>query len=51
MSADALSHFRLDGRVVLVAGASSGLGTHFAQLLASVGARVAVDSAHLVRSL
>lgn len=42
MSADALSRFRLDGRVVLVTGASSGLGTHFAQLLASVGARVAV---------
>lgn len=38
----ALNHFRLDGRVVLVTGASSGLGTHFAQLLASVGARVAV---------
>ena len=42
MSADALNQFRLDGRVVLVTGASSGLGTHFAQLLASVGARVAV---------
>ncbi|EHL23326.1 short-chain dehydrogenase/reductase sdr [Acidovorax sp. NO-1] len=42
MSADVLSRFRLDGRVVLVTGASSGLGTHFAQLLASVGARVAV---------
>lgn len=38
----ALNQFRLDGRVVLVTGASSGLGTHFAQLLASVGARVAV---------
>ena len=42
MSADVLSRFRLDGRMVLVTGASSGLGTHFAQLLASVGARVAV---------
>ena len=39
---DVLNRFRLDGRVVLVTGASSGLGTHFAQLLASVGARVAV---------
>ncbi|SEA37357.1 MULTISPECIES: SDR family NAD(P)-dependent oxidoreductase [Acidovorax] len=38
----AIDRFRLDGRVVLVTGASSGLGTHFAQLLASVGARVAV---------
>ena len=42
MSADALRRFRLDGRVVLVTGASRGLGTQFAQLLASVGARVAV---------
>jgi NAD(P)-dependent dehydrogenase (short-subunit alcohol dehydrogenase family) len=39
---DALSRFRLDGRIVLVTGASSGLGTHFAHLLASAGARVAV---------
>ena len=39
---DALSRFRLDGRIVLVTGASSGLGTHFAHLLANAGARVAV---------
>ena len=39
---EALSRFRLDGRIVLVTGASSGLGAHFAHLLASVGARVAV---------
>ncbi|WP_374606731.1 SDR family NAD(P)-dependent oxidoreductase [Diaphorobacter nitroreducens] len=39
---DALTPFRLDGRVVLVTGASSGLGQHFARLLASVGARIAV---------
>jgi NAD(P)-dependent dehydrogenase (short-subunit alcohol dehydrogenase family) len=38
----ALNRFRLDGRIVLVTGASSGLGTHFALLLASAGARVAV---------
>ena len=38
----ALDRFRLDGRVVLVTGASSGLGTHFARLLADAGARVAV---------
>ena len=39
---EALSSFRLDGRIVLVTGASSGLGTHFAHLLAGAGARVAV---------
>lgn len=39
---DALNRFRLDGRIVLVTGASSGLGSHFAHLLASAGARVAV---------
>ena len=39
---DALNRFRLDGRIVLVTGASSGLGTHFAHLLASAGARVAM---------
>lgn len=32
--------FRLDGRIALVTGASSGLGAHFAKLLASAGARV-----------
>ncbi len=37
-----IDKFRLDGRIVLVTGASSGLGMHFAALLASVGARVAV---------
>lgn len=37
-----LDRFRLDGRLALVTGASSGLGTHFARLLAQVGARVAV---------
>ncbi len=39
---DVLNRFRLDGRIVLVTGASSGLGTHFAHLLARAGARVAV---------
>jgi NAD(P)-dependent dehydrogenase (short-subunit alcohol dehydrogenase family) len=39
---DALNRFRLDGQIVLVTGASSGLGTHFVHLLASAGARVAV---------
>ena len=39
---EALNRFRLDGRIVLVTGVSSGLGTHFARLLAGAGARVAV---------
>lgn len=38
----AIDRFRLEGRLVLVTGASSGLGTHFARLLADAGARVAV---------
>ena len=42
MSVDVFSRWRLDGRVVLVTGASSGLGLHFAHLLASAGARVAL---------
>lgn len=37
---DILDRFRLDGRVALVTGASSGLGRHFAQVLAAVGAHV-----------
>ncbi|MDX6745114.1 SDR family NAD(P)-dependent oxidoreductase [Actinocorallia sp. A-T 12471] len=39
---DALRAFRLDGRVAIVTGASSGLGEALARGLASVGARVAV---------
>lgn len=42
MNAALVDRFRLDGRVVLVTGASSGLGAHFAQLLAQAGARVAL---------
>ena len=38
----ALDRFRLDGKIALVTGASGGLGQHFAQLLASAGARVAI---------
>jgi NAD(P)-dependent dehydrogenase (short-subunit alcohol dehydrogenase family) len=34
--------FSLEGRVALVTGASSGLGAHFAQVLAKAGAKVAV---------
>lgn len=39
---DPLARFRLDGQLALVTGASSGLGAHFAGLLARCGARVAV---------
>lgn len=39
--------FRLDGRVVLVTGASSGLGKHFASVLAEAGARVALAARRL----
>ncbi|WP_159911074.1 SDR family NAD(P)-dependent oxidoreductase [Pantoea sp. 18069] len=38
----AIDRFRLDGRIALVTGASSGLGMHFAALLAGAGARVAL---------
>jgi NAD(P)-dependent dehydrogenase (short-subunit alcohol dehydrogenase family) len=41
--------FRLDGRRVLVTGASSGLGRHFARVLAAAGARVAVAARRLDR--
>jgi NAD(P)-dependent dehydrogenase (short-subunit alcohol dehydrogenase family) len=39
---DPLAAFRLDDRVAVVTGASSGLGARFARVLAGVGARVAV---------
>lgn len=37
---DPLAGFRLDGRVAIVTGASSGLGVHFARTLHAVGATV-----------
>jgi NAD(P)-dependent dehydrogenase (short-subunit alcohol dehydrogenase family) len=42
MDIDPLQSFRLDGRVALVTGASSGLGERFARVLAAAGARVVV---------
>ena len=42
MTASMTERFSLKGRVVLITGASTGLGQHFAEVLASAGARVAV---------
>jgi hypothetical protein len=39
---DPLAMFRLDGRVAIVTGASSGLGARFARVLAAAGAEVVV---------
>ncbi|WP_349607791.1 MULTISPECIES: SDR family NAD(P)-dependent oxidoreductase [Cupriavidus] len=40
MSASVFDRFRLDGQMVLVTGASSGLGQHFGRFFARAGARV-----------
>lgn len=42
MSSSVMNKFSLEGKLVLVTGASSGLGTHFARMLAAQGAKVAV---------
>ena len=42
MTQETTSLFRLDGKVALVTGASSGLGRHFAKVLAQAGAHVVV---------
>ena len=42
LALDPLAPFRLDGRVAVVTGASSGLGERFARVLDAVGARVVV---------
>lgn len=43
-SLDPFAAFRLDGKVALVTGASSGLGTRFARVLHAAGARVVVSA-------
>lgn len=42
MSHDLFRRFSLDGQIAVITGASSGLGEHFARLLANCGARVAI---------
>jgi NAD(P)-dependent dehydrogenase (short-subunit alcohol dehydrogenase family) len=49
MSADPLSSFRLDGKVAIVTGASSGLGARFAKVLDSAGAKVVLVARRLER--
>ena len=41
---DPLASFRLEGRVALVTGASSGFGDRFARVLTAAGARVIVTA-------
>jgi len=49
MSLDVLAPFRLDGRVVVVTGASSGLGDRFARVLHAAGATVVVGARRIER--
>ena len=44
MTLDPLSSFRLDGRVAIVTGASSGLGARFARVLSAAGASVVITA-------
>jgi len=46
---DPLSTFRLDGRVAIVTGASSGLGARFARVLDAAGARVVLAARRVER--
>jgi NAD(P)-dependent dehydrogenase (short-subunit alcohol dehydrogenase family) len=49
MSADPLAAFRLDGKVAIVTGASSGLGARFARVLDAAGAKVVLVARRLER--
>jgi NAD(P)-dependent dehydrogenase (short-subunit alcohol dehydrogenase family) len=44
-----MDHFRLDGKHVVITGASSGFGSHFAGVLADAGARVALGARRVDR--
>ncbi len=47
---DILNRFRLDGRIALVTGASSGIGAHAAEALASAGAGVVLAARRVDRT-
>ena len=47
--ADPSARFRLDGRVALLTGASSGIGHRFARVLAAAGARVVMGARRIER--